>query len=265
MLALNLGGRSYPWFSAPIFILFAIALGVGAAFVLRLVTAPEPLIPIAILVNPIVRWTVVANAFGWGSIVGLNIFLPMYLQSVIGLSPTQAGLSLMLMVSLNTSAGLAGQVLGRVARYKLLPMAMLVIAVGSVAMLALWAERMTIWSFEALLFLIGAGFGPTPSLTTVAMQNAVSPHQLGIGVGSMNFSRNLFATMLIALLGAIVVGATGTIEPASPGEFGGALSPAAEQAATAFSRVFFTVAACLAISLMALVRIEERPLRGSVA
>ena len=156
MLALNLGGRSYRWFSAPIIVLFAIALGVGAAFVLRLATAPEPLIPIAILVNPIVRWTVVANAFGWGSIVGLNIFLPMYLQSVIGLSPTQAGLSLMvLMVSLNTSAGLAGQVLGRVARYKLLPMAMLVVAVGSVAMLALWAERMTIWSFEALLFLIG--------------------------------------------------------------------------------------------------------------
>ena len=266
MLALNLGGRSYRWFSAPIIVLFAIALGVGAAFVLRLATAPEPLIPIAILVNPIVRWTVIANAFGWGSIVGLNIFLPMYLQSVIGLSPTQAGLSLMvLMVSLNTSAGLAGQVLGRVARYKLLPMAMLVIAVGSVAMLALWAERMTIWWFEALLFLIGAGFGPTPSLTTVAMQNAVSPHQLGIAVGSMNFSRNLFATILIALLGAIVVGATGTIEPASPGEFGGALSPAAEQAAVAFSRAFFIVAACLAISLMALARLEERPLRGSVA
>jgi len=266
MLALNLGGRSYPWFSAPIIVLFAIALGVGAAFVLRLATAPEPLIPIAILVNPIVRWTVVANAFGWGSIVGLNIFLPMYLQSVIGLSPTQAGLSLMvLMVSLNTSAGLAGQVLGRVARYKLLPMAMLVIAVGSVAMLALWAERMTIWSFEALLFLIGAGFGPTPSLTTVAMQNAVAPHQLGIAVGSMNFSRNLFATILIALLGAIVLATTTAIEPASPGEFGGALSPAAEQAAAAFSRVFFTVAACLAISFAALVRIEERPLRGSVA
>ena len=227
---------------------------------------PKPLIPIVILVNPIVHWTVIANAFGWGSIVGLNIFLPMYLQTVIGLSPTQAGLSLMvLMVSLNASTGLAGQVLGRVARYKLLPMAMLVIAVGSVAMLALWAERMTIWSFEALLFLIGAGFGPTPSLTTVAMQNAVSPHQLGIAVGSMNFSRNLFATILIAFLGAIVVGATGTIEPASPGGFGGALSPAAEQAAVAFSRAFFIVAACLAISLMALARLEERPLRGSVA
>jgi hypothetical protein len=118
---------------------------------------------------------------------------------------------------------------------------------------------------RALLFLIGAGFGPTPSLTTVAMQNAVPPHQLGIAVGSMNFSRNLFATILIALLGAIVLGTTAAIEAASPGQFGGTLSPAAEQAAAAFSRAFFTVAGCLVISLAALARIEERPLRGTVA
>jgi len=266
MLALNLGGRSYPWFSPPVLALFAVALGVGAVFIWRLTTAPEPLIPIAILINPIVRWAVIANAFGWGSIIGLNIFLPMYLQSVIGLSPTDAGVSLMvLMVSLNASAGIAGQILGRVARYKLLPICLLIIAVGSVAMLGLWAERLTILSFEVLLFLIGAGFGPTPSLTAVVMQNAVPQHQLGIAVGTMNFSRNLFTTILIALLGVIVLGATAAIEPAGSGRFGGALSPAAEEAAAVFSRVFFTVAACLAISFMALLLVEEKPLRESVA
>ena len=108
MLALNLGGKSYPWI---------VAAGARAvrgrarrrrpASCWRLATAPEPLIPISILTDPIVRWAVIANAFGWGSIIGLNIFLPMYLQSVIGLSPTNAGLSLMvLMVSLNASAGI---------------------------------------------------------------------------------------------------------------------------------------------------------------
>ena len=50
---------------------------------------------------------------GWAAIIGLNIFLPMYLQTVIGLSPTSAGLSLMvLMMSLNSAAGLGGQALG---------------------------------------------------------------------------------------------------------------------------------------------------------
>src|SRR5262245_16789328 len=153
MLALNLGGRTYPWLSPPVLLLFTAALVVGAGFVWRLLTAPERLIPIAILTDPLVRLSVPANSFGWASIIGLNIFLPIYLQSVIGLSPTSAGLSLMvLMVSLNSSAGLAGQVLGRVTHYKVLPMCALVVAVGAVTLLALWADRMTILTFELLLF-----------------------------------------------------------------------------------------------------------------
>src|SRR5262245_54994130 len=88
MLGLNLGGRSYPWTSPPILGLFAIALVVGLGFVWRLLSAPEPLIPIAVLRNPSVRCAVAAHSFGWGSIVGLNIFLPMYLQNAVGLTPT---------------------------------------------------------------------------------------------------------------------------------------------------------------------------------
>jgi len=133
MLALNIGGKFYPWVSLPVELLLAVALVVGAAFVCRLLTAPEPLIPIAILREPIVRWAALANSLGWAGIVGLNIFLPMYLQSVYGLSPTAAGLSLMiLMVTLNTNAGLCGQLLGRVEHYKVLPICFFTVAIGSV-------------------------------------------------------------------------------------------------------------------------------------
>ena len=105
MLALNLGGKSYPWLSLEVTGLFAVALVVGAGFVQRLATAPEPLIPIVILREPVLRWAVLAHAMGWAAIIALNIFLPMYLQSVIGLSATSSGLSLMvLMVGLNSSA-----------------------------------------------------------------------------------------------------------------------------------------------------------------
>jgi hypothetical protein len=55
------------------------------------------------------------------------------------------------------------------------------------------------------------------------------------------------------------------IEPAGPGQFGGALSPAAEAAAAAFGGAFFIVAACLAVAFTALVRVEETPLRESIA
>src|SRR5216684_2291534 len=174
MLALNTAGVRFPWTSAPILALLAVALVMGGFFVVRLLTAPEPLIPISILTHPIVRCAIAANAFGWGSIIGLNIILPIYLQGVMGLSPTSAGLSLVLfMVAMNTSAGLAGQVLGRVRHYKLLPMIGLLVSVGAVTTLAWQADRMTPLSFALLVILIGAGFGPLPSLTTVAMQNVV--------------------------------------------------------------------------------------------
>jgi MFS family permease len=188
---------------------------------------------------------------------------------VIGLSATSAGLSLMvLMVTLNTSAGVGGQVLGRVTHYKALPIAAMTLAIASVTMLAVWADSLTLWSFELLLFLIGLGFGPMPSMNAVVVQNAVARHQLGIAVGTMSFGRNLFGTMLVALLGVLVLAGGQTITPGGFGSarLGDALPPDAAQAAAAFARVFYAVAASLAVAFVALVLIEEKPLQtGAVA
>ena len=255
MLALNLAGVSYPWTSLPILALFALALIMAVLFVLRLLTAPEPLIPIAILKNPVVRCAIAANAFGWGAIIGLNVFLPIYLQRVMGMSPANAGLSLVVfMVALNVSAGFAGQVLGRVRHYKLLPMGALLISIGAVISLGWRADSLTPLSFELTLIVMGAGFGPIPSLTAVAMQNMVARHQLGISVGTMNFSRNLYATMLIAVFGAIVL--AGTVA-------GQSLDSALQAgiSATAFGRVFFVAAASMTIAFIAIALMEEKPLQ----
>jgi MFS family permease len=245
MLGLNLAGIRFPWSSLPIMALFGCALIVGVLFVLRLLTAPEPLIPLAILRDPVVRCAFIAGAFGWSSIVGLNIFLPSYLQTVVGLTPTDAGLSLMLiMVTLNTSAGLAGQVLCRVTHYKALPMAGLALTIAAVLILGWRADRLDRWEFEILLVLIGAGFGPLPSLTQVAVQNTVERHQLGISLGAMNFLRSLLSTILVAAFGAIVLAGT-----------------AAAGAAQAFAWVFYADAACITIALIAVVLMAERPLQ----
>ena len=142
MLGLNLAGIRFSWVSLPILALFASAAIVGALFVLRLLTAPEPLIPVAILLDPVVRCSFIANALGWASIVGLNIFLPSYLQSVAALTPTDAGLALMaLMMTLNISAGLTSGIVCRMRRYKTLPIAGLLIALAAVLAHARRAEQ----------------------------------------------------------------------------------------------------------------------------
>jgi len=252
MLALSLGGVRFPWTSPPILALGATALVLGTAFVMRLLSAPEPLIPLAILRDPVPRSTLMMNSFGWGSIIGLNIFLPMYLQSVIGMSPTNAGLSLMvLMVTVNSSAGVAGQFYGRMTHYKLIPLVGITVAIAAVVTLAITADRLTVLQFEILLALIGIGFGPVPPICSIALQNAVATHQFGTAVGTMNFSRSLYTTMLIAAFGAIVL--TGV--PA------GTTVALGADAAEGFRRVFFAAAASLAISLVGLILLEERPLK----
>jgi EmrB/QacA subfamily drug resistance transporter len=259
MLMLNLGGVRFAWTSPFILALGAFALAVGAGFVLRLARAPEPLIPLSILGDPLARLAIVGNASGWAAIIGLNIFLPIYLQSVMGLSATSAGLSLViLMVALNVSAGLAGQLLGRVTHYKMLPMIAVTIAMISVVTLALNADRMTPWMFQALLALIGIGFGPTPSLMSVSLQNTVSVHQLGIAIGTMNFTRNLLGTIVVAVFGAIVLAGVPVGETTS---LTGALRSALGDSAEAFSRAFYLAAACFAVTMVCMALLEEKPLK----
>ena len=260
MLALNLGGVRYPWLSLPIAGLLACALVLGAGFVVRLRTAIEPLIPIAILSDRAPRLAIAAHSFGWGAIIALNVFLPIYLQSALGWSPTAAGLSLViLMLTLNSTAGLSSQLLGRVRRYKLLPLCFLVIGVGAVVALASSADGMTSLNLEIILLLIGIGFGPTAPLTQVALQNTVPVHDLGAALGTMNFVRTLVATIMIAIFGAIV------LADAPLGEARGSLNESflGSASLTAFSTVFLAIAGVLAISFLALLLLEEKPLADS--
>ena len=181
----------------------------------------------------------------------------MYLQSALGWSPTAAGLSLViLMVTLNSTAGLSSQLLGRVRHYKLLPLCFLCIGVGAVVALALAAETMTPLRFQIILLLIGIGFGPTAPLTQVALQNTVPVHDLGAALGSMNFVRTLVATIMIAMFGAIV------LANAPVGARAGTLSQSflGSASVATFGVVFLVIAATLAASFLALFLLEEKPL-----
>jgi MFS family permease len=261
MLAINLGGVRYPWTSPPVLGLLAIAAAVGLLFVRRLLTTPEPLIPIAVLKNRQVRYATGAHAFGWSSIVCLNVYMPQYLQNVTGLTPTGAGLTLVLfMIALNISAGTSGYVLGRVQHYKWLPIAGLTVSICAILALAWDVDRLDLIGFEALLMVIGLGFGAMPSLTQVVVQNSVERHQLGISIGTMVFTRNLLATFLVAVFGAIVAGFA--VRAGGTGELGGALGQDAAMAAEAYRRVFFATAATMAVALISVILIEERPLQS---
>ena len=242
---------SYPWTSPPILALFAVALVVGIGFIVRLRTAPEPLIPLSILSDREARLSVIVNAFGWGPIVGLHIFLPIYLQNIVGMAPALAGITvLMLAVTLNVSAGVNGWLLPRRERYKTIPILGLLLAIVAVLALAWRADRVSLWEFEALLFLIGLGFGCMPPLSATVLQNNVSIHTFGSAVATMQFSRNLYATIIVAVFGVLVLAGAESIA-----------GTVTQYSVEGFRRVFMAVAASFAIALIAVVMLEEKPLQ----
>ena len=96
-------------------------------------------------------------------------------------------------------------------------------------------------------------------ITTVSIQNAVPPNQLGTATGTMNFFRSLAGALMVSIFGTIVLGSSGgvTVEAlvTDHGRSGSEL-------AHVFGWVFAAAALSLVIGLLCLLAMEERPLRG---
>jgi hypothetical protein len=97
-------------------------------------------------------------------------------------------------------------------------------------------------------------------VSTVAMQNAVTQAQMGVTTGAANFFRALFSALVVAILGAIVLGGLGGVTGMSVEMLARAAS--ANELSFAFRFVFMACALVLAFGMAFLIAMEERPLRG---
>lgn len=258
LFVITAGGKTYPWTSGEI-ALAASASALGwVLFCLRQTRAPEPLIPLHILKSRIVMAAIGASACGWGAIIGLNIYLPLYLQSVHAMTPGEAGLHLMaLMVTVNLGALMGSLASARMERYKLYPIATSVICILAMAWLAWRVETISQIEFQLVLVAIGLGFGPMAPVVTLVVQNSVKMSELGAATSTLSFGRGLFSAVLVAAFGAVALQALGAS--------GAHLPPGKEIAVDAFRIVFWLASASLAFGLASFMLIEERPLQSSNA
>ena len=87
-----------------------------------------------------------------------------------------------------------------------MPLAGLPLGVATLSIFALWPDGFSVAGVAALLFVGGIGMGTMYPTTTVLIQNAVPPHQLGTATGTLNFFRQLGGAIVVAVFGAIVLG-----------------------------------------------------------
>jgi EmrB/QacA subfamily drug resistance transporter len=261
LLALSWGGRRFDWISWEIGALIFASAVLWGLFAWRLTSVVEPFLPLTVLGNPVVRSAALAGACNMGTLVGMTIFVPLYFEVVLHLSASESGIALIpLMAATVVSSTLTGRAMMHVARYKRMSIAGLSVAIVTLVPLSIWPGDMPIALVLFLLMMVGAGIGTVFPISTVCLQNAVSRSQLGIATGAANFFRALFSSLVVAVLGAIVLGGLGGVAGMSVEMLARAAS--AHELSFAFRFVFMSCGLVLTFGMCFLIAMEEKPLKG---
>jgi EmrB/QacA subfamily drug resistance transporter len=204
VLFTSLGGTSYSWGSP-----FMVGLAVGGVvlavlFVLAERRAAEPVIPLKLFRN-----RVFSSASAIGFVVGFAMygalsFLPLFLQIVKGVSPTESGLRLFPMMGglLIASIG-SGQLVSRWGRYKVFPVVGTALMSLGLYLMSLVGVTTGTWTQSAYMFIFGAGLGLVMQVLVVAVQNSVPYEELGTATSSTTFFRMIGGSFGTAVFGAI--------------------------------------------------------------
>jgi MFS family permease len=266
LLALTWGGTQYEWLSAPILMLIAASFVLSLLFAWRLNRAAEPFLPLSVLNNPVMRMGTGSASLAMGVSIGLTIVVPMYFEVAHKLSATESGIALIPLALTTPGSLLAGQAMLYWKHYKRAPMIGLVFALVALCFL-IWRPDMSLAYSIALMSVVATAIGLVYPITTVSIQNAVPHHQVGIAMGALNFFRSLASAFVVAVLGAILLAGLGVSVSRGSGRAVSVIEQVAAAGpgvALTFRWVFLAALVFLALSLLALALMEERPLRGSV-
>ena len=279
MIALGEGGRT-GWTQPLVVGLFVVVLIGLVLFIAVERRASEPMIPLRLFHDRVVLCCVIAGMCAGTLAFGAGQFLPLYFQDSLFVSPTASGLRMlpqMIGVTLGTFG--IGRMILWTGRYKAFPV------IGSaIAIAGLYAiSHITGTTAYGLLIvpMIAMGFGMAAVFTTtsIATQNAVEFHDLGVATATIMFFRSLGGSFGLAVFGTIL---TATVRKEIPERLGVSADEAAslirepddiralaqasrtavvDSVASGVGRVYLVCAGVMVVGLVASILMPERPLR----
>ncbi|MEE1925167.1 MFS transporter [Pseudomonas sp. 148P] len=199
-------GSQWGWSSPGVLGLVALAVLLLAAFTWQERRHRQPMLDLSLLTSgPFVGLALVTVAASFG-FVTLLTYLPSYLFGVLRLSPTQAGLAMLLLtVPMLFCPILAGKWAARgVSAVGILKASLLALLTG-VASLALVAQvHATLWQLAAPLLLVGAGMGLSAGLVDGLALRTVPEQKAGMAAGLLNTFRLGSEAIAVAVYGSLL-------------------------------------------------------------
>jgi EmrB/QacA subfamily drug resistance transporter len=208
-------GNRHGWTSPEIVGLFSAAALLLVAFVLLERYQRLPMLDLSLFRNgSFTGSNIVAMLVSLG-MFGVFFFVSLYIQNILGWSPTKAGASFLPMTLLIILvAPLAGKLSDRVGSRWLMGAGMTLVSIS-----LLFYQRVglhsTFWTLLPAMLLGGVGMAMTMSPMTAAAMSSVPVDKAGVGSGVLNSFRQLGGSLGIALMGAILASYV-SVPPTSP-------------------------------------------------
>ncbi|KTR95711.1 MFS transporter permease [Microbacterium testaceum] len=195
-------GREWGWGSPIALACYAVgALGILAFVIAETKMKDDALIPLKLFRSPTFSMaTVIGVLVGFG-MFGAMLTLPLYLQLVLGSTPTQSGLEMLPMIlGLMIASIASGQLIARTGRYRMFPiLGTLLMSVGFFLLTFLKYDS-PYWHVAIAMLVIGLGLGQLMQTLTIASQNSVGVRDMGVATSGSTFFRQIGGTLGTAVL-----------------------------------------------------------------
>ena len=211
LFALTFGlieGHDKGWTSTPIVAAFALAAVAGAAFALVETRSAQPMVDVALFRDRVFSGGVTAVIM-WGfGLFGIYFFTSLYLQNVLGFSPTRAGAAFVPMALLMAAGATVSERVARaVGPHRSVAVAMLLMAAG-IASVSLLGRHASYLELMPSFALIGIGGGLSVPLTAMVL-GAMPVDAAGVASGIFNAAREVAGLLGITVIGAILTARQG--------------------------------------------------------
>ena len=195
-------GRAWGWDSPASIACYVIGgIGLVAFIVIEALMKDDAIIPLKLFRSGTFSMATVLGFLVGFAMFGAMMTIPLYMQIVVGMNPTQSGLSMLpLIVGLMIASLASGQLTARTGKYRIFPvLGTLFTAVGFFSLTLIRYET-PLWQIFAGMFVLGLGLGQLMQPLTLASQNSVAPHEMGVASSAATFFRQIGGTLGTAVM-----------------------------------------------------------------
>ena len=204
-------GPDHGWGSTVGIALLVAGSLLAGLFVLVESRASEPIIPLELFRDRVFSLSISYTLLAGFVMFGAFIFIPMYLQVVMGMSPTESGLAMVpMVVGIFSTSISAGQLMSRTGRYKVFPISAAAVMVVALVAFSRLGTGSPYWQAALAMYLLGAGLGLQMQVLVTVVQNTVDRRHMGSATSSVTFFRQMGGSFGTAVFGAIITSRVAT-------------------------------------------------------